>query len=38
MYNFVQLTGLGGFLFRRPKWAFIAQKPAQTKAALHPAE
>jgi uncharacterized membrane protein YcfT len=38
MYKFVQLTGLGGFLFRRPKWAFIAQKPAQNKAALHPAE
>lgn len=43
MFKVVQFIGFGRFLFYRPAWAFIADKPKKrstddAKAALHPAE
>jgi uncharacterized membrane protein YcfT len=38
MFKIVQVTGLGGFLFKRPKWAHITENPAPAKTMLYPAE
>ena len=37
-YAIIKRIGLGMFLFHRPGWAIIADKPASTKAVMHAAE
>ncbi len=37
-YKMVQITGIGGFLFKRPSWAHIVETPEMSKAVPFPAE